>query len=138
MSDLSKFYQILPQSKLIILGFSYANERKKDEIISNLKNYEFVYNENSIIREDRLNKVLGIKKDYFIIDQSNISDVKKFLNIYRSISVNIILTIALNRGYRSAELAYLSGSTKYHSDLIFIVDDEKIVKSRFGSLSECN
>lgn len=156
-----KIYELIDKSKVTLIGYTFKDEKLKDELISpisyiDIGEVDSSFNLKSIIRDIKLDKVLGFenkKITHILFDTNNISaDIKlNGMDVYtrqkhifenlRSATINenlnVIIVSSLNRNVvKNTSTNFIGGQTGlYISDVAITLDNSKIkiIKNRFGS-----
>ena len=152
----SDLFSLMNESPITLIGYSYSDERVKDELISNF-NYIDVgeinssFSFNSIQRDIKLNYILNDSKlpDYIVIDIGNIrvydplmiankinDIVKKMIDSFDN-SINIIITSPVNKSIINdcQTTNFLGGNRAlFISHLALVIEDNKakVMKNRMG------
>jgi len=161
MQKIEHLYELMSQSRITTIGFTFKYEGLKDHIISQLNYIDFgeidtsAFSLKSLLRDININSLLDGEKnpEYLLIDLMNLkfdiskntraSTIRKLLIQIQDELFNIngenqkmklILTTSLNYSYGSdEELSFFGGTeTLYVSDLVFTISNNiKIIKNRF-------
>ena len=157
----NKFYELINISRVTLIGYTFKDEKLKDELISSISYIDIgeldsSFSIKSIIRDIKLDQVLGFKNKkitHILFDTNNINtkpingiDVnrytkqKQIFEYLRKVSVdenlNIILVSSLNKNIVTNTTNFIGGQTGlYISDVAVTLDNSKIkiIKNRFGS-----
>jgi hypothetical protein len=161
MQNIEHLYELMSQSRITTIGFTWKYEGLKDDIISQLNYIDCgeidtsTFSLKSLVRDIKINSLLdGEKKpEYILIDLMNLKfDISKNshastiqnLLIHELFNINgenqkikLIFTTSLYSSYVSDEdngiPNFFGGTdTLYVSDLVFTISDNiKIIKNRF-------
>ena len=161
MQKIEHLYELMSQSPITTIGFTFKYEGLKDDIISKLNYIDCgeidtsTFSLKSLLRDIKINSLLNEEKnpEYILIDLMKFDISKKYdyyiektraiqkllsqiqdelFNINReNQKIKLILTTSLNSSYVSDE--FFGGKDPlYVSDLVFTISDNiKILKNRF-------
>jgi hypothetical protein len=156
----NKFYELINKSRVTLIGYTFKDEKLKDELISPISYIDIgevnsSFSIKSIIRDIKLDRILGFenrKITHILFDTNNIStDIKlngidrytkqkQIFEYLKQVSVdenfNIILVSSLNKNIVGNKTTFIGGQTGlYISDVAITLDNSKInlIKNRFGS-----
>lgn len=160
MNSKEDLCNLIDKSKITLIGYTFQDEKKKDELISNFNYVEIKeigssFTFKSFLREQRINQIMDNYKDfdYILIDLDNIRpDNNKMVrsNFIRNVlekiieriyleefNYKIIVTSPLNRTLDKDEIGSFVGGNQpiYMSDLVVVLKGQiaKVIKNRNGS-----
>lgn len=150
MQQYKEILNYLKSSKKALLTYSFSNERKKDEFLSNLDyiRYDSVQ---SILRNHKINQIINQDNsinEWVVVDINDCFTDKTYsgsIAVQRSkIIKSLFLSIEniTNQKIILTSPTYFSGNKKhvydgnallYQADFVFNIDDKiTIIKNRFG------
>jgi hypothetical protein len=158
MNSKEDLCSLIRESTLTLIGYTFKDERIKDELISNfnyveIKEIDSSFSFKSFLRNEKLNQVLdsGKKFDYILLDLNNIrptydgksSFIRNVLEKLREriwVEVEpqykIIVTSPLNKTSDKDEMGSFVGGNQpiYMADLVVVLKDEiaRVIKNRDG------
>ena len=150
---------LINESPITLIGYSFRDERVKDELISNL-NYldvgiiDWSFSFKSFIRDFKINCILSdsdfILPEYIIVDVNNIdihrdnsllraNKIQSFIqdSLINNLKTTVIITSPINKHLESGyQTTNFSGGNRllYFSSLALSIDDYKVkvIKNRAG------
>ena len=160
MKPLKDLCNLIEESKFTLIGYTFRDERIKDELISNfnyveIREIDSSFSFKSFLRELKLNQVLDDQKnfEYILLDLNNILpeteyNISKY-NILRNIleklremvliekiQYKIIVTSPFYRNSKEIATDNFAGGNQpiYMSELAMVINGEKVkvIKNRNG------
>ena len=149
-------FELINQSKITLLGYTFKEERIKDEIISKVSHYELPeisssFSIISYIRDSKIDSILDNKTEiptHFLLDINNnfdrgeISSANRINNHLRRIAdelvdtnFKLLITSPIYNKIGTDELNFSGGQrVLYMADFFGIIkkDSFKIMKNRYG------
>lgn len=161
MKPLKDLCNLIEESKFTLIGYTFQDERIKDELISNfnyveIKEINSSFSFKSFLRELKLNQVLDDQKnfEYILLDLNNILPETESYNISKfnrlrnileklremvwieKIQYKIIVTSPVYRNSKEISTDNFAGGnqTIYMSELAMVINGEKVkvIKNRNG------
>lgn len=156
MKPLKDLCNLIEESKFTLIGYTFQDERIKDELISNfnyveIKEINSSFSFKSFLRELKLNQVLDDQKnfEYILLDLNNIlPNISKFDRLrnileklremvwIEKIQYKIIVTSPVYRNSKEISTDNFAGGnqTIYMSELAMVINGEKVkvIKNRNG------
>lgn len=156
MKPTEYLFELINQSNITLLGYTFKEERIKDEIISKVSHYELPeinssFSMLSYIRDSKIDSILDNKTEtptHFLLDINNnfdrgeISSTNKINNALRRIAdelvdtnFKLLITSPIYNKMGTDELNFKGGQTGlYMADFVGIIkqDSVKIMKNRYG------
>lgn len=151
-------YNKLKKSNLSLIGYSFKNERLKDELLSklphiSLSNISSSFSLKSYIRDLKISNLLENDQsnniDYIVIDTTefiisdrrNIEEIIGRLRIENNNNYKIILTSPVNTLVNNSMIMITGNSSKplLYSDFSFLIKDNskvEIIKDRYSTTSQ--
>ncbi len=157
----NKFYELINKSRVTLIGYTFKDEKLKDELISTISYIDIgevdsSFSIKSIIRDIKLDQVLGFenkKITHILFDSNNINTktingikvdrYTKQKQIFENLrhatineNLNVIIVSSLNKNIVGNTTNFIGGQTGlYISDVAITLDNNKIkiIKNRFGS-----
>lgn len=156
MYNINEFYNLLNISRISLIGYTFGDERLKDELISKIphirvSDFDSSFNLMSIIRDNKIESLIGDNISSFNFVVIDISDLKfsiktqnNMINqlsiLYKSIEniafqfydseYKLIITSPVNKTLVSngdIDIAYMGGNKPvYLSDVAFKLESDKI------------
>ena len=156
MKPLKDLCNLIEESKFTLIGYTFRDERIKDELISNfnyveIKEIDSSFSFKSFLRELKLNQVLDDQKnfEYILLDLNNIlptsydpSKVFSRVGFIRNVlerlreriwtegkpQYKIIITSPLNKTFDKDEIGSFVGGNQviYMSELAMVINGEKV------------
>lgn len=151
---------LIDKSTITLIGYTFQDEKIKDELISNFNYVEIKeigssFTFKSFLREQRINQMIGEYKDfdYILIDLNNIrpddNNIWERSNFIKNVlekiieriylencNYKIIVTSPLNRTLDKDEIGSFIGGNQpiYMSDLVVVLKGQiaKVIKNRNG------
>lgn len=160
MNSKKDLCNLIEESTLTLIGYTFQDERIKDELISNFNYVEIKeigssFTFKSFLREQRINQIIVEYKDfdYILIDLNSIkpddNNVWERSNFIRNVlekiteriyleklSYKIIITSPVYKSISSGVGNFIGGNqTIYMSDLVVVLKGRiaKVIKNRNGS-----
>lgn len=154
MKPLKDLCNLIEESKFTLIGYTFQDERIKDELISNfnyveIKEINSSFSFKSFLRELKLNQVLDDQKifEYILLDLNNIlPNISKFDRLrnileklremvwIEKIQYKIIVTSPVYRNSKEISTDNFAGGnqTIYMSELAMVINGEKVkvIKNR--------
>jgi hypothetical protein len=154
MNSKEDLCSLIEKSPLTLIGYTFKDERIKDELISNfnyveIKGIDSSFSFKSFLRNEKLNHILdsGKKFDYILLDLNNIlptsydpSKVFNRVGFIRNVlerlreriwtegkpQYKIIITSALNKTFDKDEIGSFVGGNQpiYMADLVVVLKSE--------------
>lgn len=147
-------FELINQSKITLLGYTFKEERIKDEIISKVSHYELPeisssFSIISYIRDSKIDSILDNElPTHFLLeinnnfDRGGISSANRINNYLRRIAdelvdtnFKLLITSPIYNKIGTDELNFSSGQRiLYMADFVGIIkkDSVKIMKNRYG------
>lgn len=161
MKSIEDLFDLINQSCVTLIGYTFKDEREKDDLISNFNYIEIEkidqsFSLKSFIRDIKINSLISDNEfkypEYILLDINNIITTESRFGRARIIrdiieklryeiyepQIQLILTSPVYKNSNS-ELSFNSGNSPlYISDLAFTISDGKIMlqKNRFGENGE--
>lgn len=160
MNSKEDLCNLIDKSTITLIGYTFQDEKKKDELISNFNYVEIKeigssFTFKSFLREQRINQIMDNYKDfdYILIDLNNIRPddnnmwersnfIKNVLEkiterIYlEKFNYKIIVTSTVYKSISSEIGSFVGGNQPiYMSDLVVVLKGQiaKVIKNRNGS-----
>jgi len=143
---MNELIDLLSNSRLTILGYTYKNERIKDELISSISSIRLDENFSSnsflqYLRDKKISNLLNDKKSskFITFDLLDIKEDKKqrtdLIHIREVLpnNHNLVISAPFYKGIDNKD--YIKGSERviYIADLVLYIEDDKklkVIKSR--------
>ena len=153
MKTSSELFNLVKQSDMTLIGYTFKDERIKDELISNfnyveIKEIDSSFSFKSFLRNEKLNNILdsGKKFDYILLDLNNIlptaydpSKVFNRVGFIRNVlerlreriwtegkpQYKIIITSPVNKNLENDDIGSFIGGNQpiYMSDLVIVLKE---------------
>lgn len=163
MHNINEFYNLLNISRISLIGYSFKDERLKDELLSKIphikvSDIDSSFNLMSIIRDNKIESLIGNKSlsfNFVVIDISDlkVSNILDQLSILQKSIQNIalqfydyeyklIITSPVNKSLDSNgddNINYMGGNKPvYLSDVVFNLEGDKIrvIKNRHADFND--
>ena len=161
MKSLGDLCNLISQSTITLIGYTFQDEKIKDELISNFNYVEIKeigssFTFKSFLREQRINQIIVEYKDfdYILIDLNNVrpddNNIWERSNFIRNVlekiteriyleklNYKIIVTSPVNKSINTDEIVIFIGGNQpiYMSDLVVVLKGQiaKVIKNRNGS-----
>lgn len=166
MTSINKFYDLLNTSKISLIGYTFKDERLKDELLSKISHikvsdFDSSFNLKSLIRNSKIESLIGDNISSFNFVVIDISDLKfsiktqnkrTYFGGSKSIEniafqfydseCKLIITSPVNKSLDSNgddNTNYMGGNKSvYLSDVVFKLESDKIriIKNRHDNFNE--
>lgn len=159
MNSKEDLCNLIDKSTITLIGYTFQDEKKKDELISNFNYVEIEeigssFTFKSFLREQRINQIMDNYKDfdYILIDLNNIrpdNNKMERSNFIRNVlqklieriyvekfNYKIIVTSTVYKSHSSEIGSFIGGNSPiYMSDLVVVLKGQiaKVIKNRNGS-----